>query len=222
MKVVSAPAVGKFQWRALELTGVCIIVFLLSQIFPNLFYGNFVLSRDSVLRMPWAIITSMFMHSGFVHLYGNMFALAVFGSLFEKQAGSRNFLVVFFAGGIMAGLAGLAFYGSLLGASGAIMAVLGCFAIFRPRSTVFVLGVPMPVLAALFVWAGMDLAGVFYPDNVAHLSHLAGMAFGGIYALWLRRLFPEPKMQKGKPALTEKEIEKWEESYMKKGSFVTQ
>lgn len=222
MKVVSAPAVGKFQWRALELTGVCIIVFLLSQIFPNLFYGNFVLSRDSVLRMPWAIITSMFMHADFLHLYGNMFALAVFGSLFEKQAGSRNFLVVFFAGGIMAGLAGLAFYGSLLGASGAIMAVLGCFAIFRPRSTVFVLGVPMPVLAALFVWAGMDLAGVFYPDNVAHLSHLAGMAFGGIYALWLRRLFPEPKMQKGKPALTEKEIEKWEESYMKKGSFVTQ
>jgi membrane associated rhomboid family serine protease len=157
------------------------------------------------------------MHANFLHLYGNMFALAVFGSLFEKQAGSRNFLLVFFAGGILAGLAGLVFYESLLGASGAIMAVLGCFAIFRPRSVVFVLGVPMPVLAALFVWAGFDLAGVFYPDNVAHFSHLAGMAFGGIYALRLRKLHPEPpKPKKTKEGyLSDKEIEEWEEKYMK-------
>ena len=215
MKVVSAPPVWKFRWYALQLTGICIIVFLLSQVFPDLFYGSFVLSRDSVLRMPWTIITSMFMHSGFPHLYSNMFALAVFGSLFEKQAGSRNFLILFFAGGIVAGLAGLAFYGSLLGASGAIMAVLGCFAVFRPKSTVFVLGVPMPVLAALFVWSGLDLAGVFYPDNVAHISHLAGMAFGGSYGLWLMRIHPEPKKEKGKPVLTDKEVEDWEEQYMK-------
>jgi membrane associated rhomboid family serine protease len=216
MKFVSSQAVGKFQWRALDLMGVCIIVFILSQIFPDFFYGNFVLSRDSVLFQPWTLLTSMFMHASFLHLYGNMFALAVFGSLFEKQAGSRNFLIVFFVGGIMAGLAGLAFYESLLGASGAIMAVLGCFAIFRPRSVVFVLGVPMPVLAALFVWAGLDLMGVFYPDNVAHFSHLAGIAFGGVYALWLRRLYPEPKKEKEKPVLSDKEIEDWEEKYMTK------
>jgi membrane associated rhomboid family serine protease len=167
------------------------------------------------LSMPWTLLTSMFMHSGFLHLYGNMFALAVFGSLFEKQAGSRNFLLVFFAGGILSGLAGLAFYNSLLGASGAIFSVLGCFAIFRPRSVVWVLGTPMPVLAALFVWAGMDLMGVFYPDDVAHYSHLAGMAFGIAYGFWLRRLYPEPKRPKERPALSEKEMEEWEDRYMR-------
>ena len=206
---------GKFRWFALGLTGICTVIFILSQIFPDFFYSTFVLSRDTILSMPWTLLTSMFMHMDFPHLYGNMFALAVFGTLFEKQAGSRQFLVVFFAGGVLAGMAGLVFYESLLGASGAIMAVLGCFAIFRPRSVVFVLGVPMPVLAALFVWAGLDLIGFFSPDNVAHFSHLAGMAFGGIYALRLRKLNPKPKIEKEKPALTEKEVEEWEERYMK-------
>lgn len=209
-------AVGKFRWLALELTGICTIVFILSQIFPDFFYYAFVLSRGSVLFQPWTIITHIFMHANFPHLYGNMFALAVFGTLFEKQAGSRNFLVVFFLGGFASAAAGLVFYESLLGASGAIMAVLGCFSIFRPRSVVFVLGVPMPVLAALFVWAGLDLMGVFYPDNVAHFSHLAGMAYGGIYGLWLRKLYPGPKKPpKEKPALTEKEMEEWEDKYMR-------
>jgi len=206
-----------FRWLALELTGICVAVFMLSQIFPDFFYGNLVLSRGAFLSQPWTLLTSIFMHADFLHLYGNMFALAVFGTLFEKHAGSRSFLIAFFAGGILSGLAGLAFYGSLLGASGAIFAVLGCFAIFRPRSVVFVLGVPMPVLAALFVWAGMDLAGVFYPDNVAHFSHLAGMAFGAIYALRLRKLHPEPpKPKKTKEGyLSEKEIEEWEDIYMR-------
>ncbi len=205
-----------FRWFALQLTGICVTVFILSQIFPDFFYGNLVLSRDTLLSQPWTLLTSIFMHADFLHLYGNMFALAVFGTLFEKQAGSRNFLIVFFAGGMIAGLAGLAFYDSLLGASGAIFSVLGCFAIFRPRSVVFVLGVPMPVLAALFVWAGMDLAGVFYPDGVAHFSHLAGMAFGGIYALRLRKLYPEPpKPKKTREGLSEKEIEEWEDVYMR-------
>jgi membrane associated rhomboid family serine protease len=95
------------------------------------------------------------------------------------------------------------------------MAVLGCFAIFRPRSMVFVLGVPMPVLAALFVWAGLDLVGFFSPDNVAHAAHIAGMVYGGIYGMWLRKLHPEPKKQKEKPVLTEKEMEEWEDNYMK-------
>ena len=218
MKVVSALPVGKFQWRALELTGICTIVFILSQIFPDFFYSAFVLSRDSVLLQPWTIITHMFMHLNFLHLYSNMFALAVFGTLFEKQAGSRNFLLVFLIGGFASAAAGLLFYDSILGASGAIMAVLGYFAIFRPRSVVFVLGVPMPVLAALFVWAGLDLAGIFYPDNVAHASHLAGMLYGAIYGLWLRKLYPEPKQYKEKPALSEKELEEWEKRYMKRQS----
>jgi membrane associated rhomboid family serine protease len=217
MRFAAGDPVGKFQWRALELTGICIAVFLLSQVFPDFFYGNFVLSRSSVLYKPWTILTSIFMHANFTHLYFNMFALAVFGSLFEKQAGSRDFLIVFFAGGFASAAAGLVFYGSILGASGAIFSVLGCFAIFRPRSVVFVLGVPMYVLAALFVWVALDLLGFFSPDNIAHASHLAGMAYGAGYGLWLRKLHPEQKKPREKPVLTDKEIENWEKKYMRAG-----
>jgi membrane associated rhomboid family serine protease len=216
MRFASSAPVGKFEWRALELTGICVAVFLLSQIFPDFFYGNLALDRSAVLFRPWTIVTSIFMHADFTHLYFNMFALAVFGSLFEKQAGSRNFLIVFFLGGLASAAAGLVFYQSALGASGAIFAVLGCFAIFRPRSVVFVLGVPMPVLVAFFVWISLDLIGFFSPDNIAHAAHLAGMLYGGIYGLWLRKLHPEPKREGERPALTEKEMEQWEERYMGK------
>lgn len=216
MRFAAGNPVGKFQWRALELTGICIAVFLLSQIFPDFFYGNLVLSRSSVLSQPWTILTHIFMHADFTHLYFNMFALAVFGSLFEKQSGSRNFLIVFFAGGFASAAAGLVFYESILGASGAIFSVLGCFAIFRPKSVVFVFGVPMYVLAAFFIWIALDLLGFFSPDNIAHAAHIAGMAYGGIYGLWLRKLHPKPKKEKEKPALSDKEIEEWEKRYMGK------
>jgi len=187
--------VGEFQWWAL----------------------NLALVSSQVLQRPWTILTHMFMHADFSHLYFNMFALAVFGSIFEKKAGSRNFLIVFFLGGLASSFADIIFYSSTLGASGAIFAVLGCLAVFRPRTVVWAMGVPMYVIIAFLIWVAIDLAGLYSPDNIAHASHLAGMAYGGAYGLWLRRLHPEPKRVKepDDDLPTEKELERWEEMYMK-------
>ena len=181
---ITAPPMGKFQWRALELTGICVAVFLLSQVFPDFFYSAFVLSRGTILSMPWALITSMFMHSGFVHLYGNMFALAVFGSLFEKQAGSRNFLIVFFIGGIIAGLAGLAFYESLLGASGAIYALGGALLVLRPNQPTMMLFIPVSIPLWISVVAGFLLT--FGSAGIAWQAHLGGIAFGVLAGFFFR------------------------------------
>jgi membrane associated rhomboid family serine protease len=208
---------GEFRWWALKLTGVCVAVFALSQALPGAFYGSLTLVSSSVLERPWTVLTHMFMHADFSHLYFNMFALAVFGSIFEKKAGSRVFLMVFFLGGLASSLADIIFYPSTLGASGAIFAVLGCLAIFRPRTVVWAMGVPMYVIIAFIIWIAIDLAGLYNPDNIAHASHLAGMAFGGLYGLWLRRLHPEPKRPRepDDDLPTEKELEEWEEEYMK-------
>jgi membrane associated rhomboid family serine protease len=208
---------GDFQWWALKLTCICIALFALSQALPGLLYGNLVLVSSQALERPWTILTHMFMHADLSHLYFNMFALAVFGSIFEKKAGSGNFLIVFFLGGLASSLADVIFYPSTLGASGAIFAVLGCLAVFRPRTVVWAMGVPMYVIIALFVWAAIDLAGLYSPDSIAHASHLAGMAYGGAYGLWLRRLRPEPERVKepDDDLPTEEELEKWEEEYMK-------
>jgi membrane associated rhomboid family serine protease len=88
-------------------------------------------------------------------------------------------------------------------------------------TVVWAMGVPMYVIVAFLVWIAIDLAGFFQPDNIAHASHLAGMAYGSLYGLWLRRLYPQPKKTKeerheeeGLP--TDEELEKWEEEWMKK------
>jgi len=194
-------------------------VFALSQAFPDL-YGSLTLVSSHVLQRPWTLITHIFMHADFSHLYFNMFALAVFGSIFEKKAGSRNFLIVFFLGGLASSAADIIFYPSTLGASGAIFAVLACLAVFRPRTVVWAMGVPMYVIIALFLWAAIDLAGLFSPGNVAHASHLAGMAYGCLYGLYLRRLHPETKKphdkesEEGLPS--DEELDRWEEEWMGK------
>jgi membrane associated rhomboid family serine protease len=206
-----------FDWWALKLTGICILVFALSQLMPGIFYGSMVLASSRVFVNPWTIVTHIFMHADFRHLYFNMFALAVFGSVFEKHVGSRNFLIVFFLGGFASSVADIIFYSSALGASGAIFAVLGCLALFRPKTVVWAMGVPMYVIIAFFIWMAIDLLGFFSPDNIAHASHLAGMAYGGAYGMWLRRLHPEPEKEKNGPRddlPTEEELDAWEEQWM--------
>jgi membrane associated rhomboid family serine protease len=89
---------GRFQWWALKITGINLVVFILSQAFPDFFYANLTLVSSLVFQRPWTILTHMFMHANLPHLYFNMFALAVFGSIFEKHTGSRNFLTVYFPG----------------------------------------------------------------------------------------------------------------------------
>jgi membrane associated rhomboid family serine protease len=210
--------IGKFEWWALKLTVINVVVFALAQAFPAQFYGNLVLVSQDVFARPHTILTHMFMHADFSHLYFNMFALAVFGSMFEKFVGSRNFLIVYFLGGFAATVADVIFYPSTLGASGAIFAALGGLAIYRPKTVVWAWGVPMYVIVAFFIWGAVDLLGFFQPDGIAHASHLAGMAYGSLYGFWLRREYPEVKKKPSKEEddlPTEKELEEWEEKWMK-------
>jgi membrane associated rhomboid family serine protease len=210
------PQGRQFDWWALKLTGICVLVFGLSQILPDLFYGNLTLVSEQVLIRPWTILTHMFMHGDFSHLYFNMFALSVFGSIFEKHVGSRTFLIVFFLGGFASSIADIIFYPATLGASGAIFAVLGCLAVFRPRQVVWAMGVPMYVIIAFFVWMAVDLLGLYSPDGIAHASHLAGMAYGGAYGLLLRREIPQPKRTKPKEdgLPSDRELDEWERKWM--------
>jgi membrane associated rhomboid family serine protease len=217
----------EFGWWAVRLTLLNVAVFIMAQLFPAQFYGNLVLVSSQVLQKPWTILTHMFMHADLQHLYFNMFALAVFGSIFEKHVGTRNFLIIYFLGGLCSAAAAIMFYQSTLGASGAIFAVLGALAFFRPRQVVWAIGVPMYVIVAFVIWALIDMAGLFQPDGIAHASHLAGMAFGCLYGLYLRRKMPEPG--KGRPGRKEEEHDdlpsqeerdRWERDWMGSGLFV--
>jgi len=146
-------------------------------------------------RPDIGLITSMFMHSGWGHIFGNMIYLWVFGDDIEEALGIWRFIVFYFVAGIAAGLAYVAFNPAstipLVGASGAISGVLAAYLMLRPcaKVTVFVLRVVVRVRAYWVIggWGVLQLFSVAAQadDGVAYLAHVGGFAAGAalFYAL---------------------------------------
>jgi membrane associated rhomboid family serine protease len=207
----------KFRWLALTLVGIITLAYLLQSIFPTIFpTENLALVSSKVLERPWTVFTYMFLHANASHLFFNMFALALFGSILEAIIGYRNFLIVFFSAGIVSGIASVFFYSSVIGASGAIFGILGALGMIRPKMVAWVLSVPMPMIVAVAVWAALDMLGIFYPDQIAHVGHLAGLVFGLVAGLKLRGKYKLVEEKGKKAGLTEKELDEWEDKYIRK------
>ena len=154
----------------------------------------------------WQPFTYMFVHADLSHLLVNMLGLLFFGTQVERELGSSEFLLYYLLTGFLAGLFSLAAYllaGAysvfLLGASGAVFAVLLAYAALFPNSDIYVWGI-LPVRAPVLV-VGYTLIEVLFQlfsvrSSVAHLTHLAGFGFGWLYFLVRfgvnpgRRFFP--------------------------------
>ena len=204
----------KFQYFAFRLLGICVIGFILQMIFPWV-TDSFSLVSEDVFVRPWILISSIFLHGDLLHLMYNMFALGLFGFILEKIIGSKNFLILFFSAGLIAGIGSVPFYEAALGASGAIFGVLGCLAILRPKMRVYISFVPMPMIIAALVWIGGDLLGMFVPSNVANAAHLFGMGIGIIFGLILRKEYGEKLFRKKEgPIISEREFQDWEDKYL--------
>jgi membrane associated rhomboid family serine protease len=183
----------------LYLIGINILVFLLQEILPRLF--RFDLTAYAALnpvlviryRMIWQFVSYMFTHGGISHLLFNMLALFIFGTQVERRLGSREFLLYYMATGVLAGVFSFAVYWFtglyhvfLLGASGAIFAVQLAYAVLFPDSVVFLWGI-LPLRAPVMIlgFTAIELFSQVFGrgSNVAHLTHLAGFAFGWLYFL---------------------------------------
>ncbi|MDR2247628.1 MAG: rhomboid family intramembrane serine protease [Treponema sp.] len=192
-----------FQYRygsvVLYLIGINILVFLLQETLPRIL--RFDLTTYAALnpalviryRMVWQFVTYMFTHGGISHLLFNMLALFIFGTQVERRIGSREFLLYYMVTGILAGVFSFVVYwvtGSfwvfLLGASGAIFAVQLAYAVLFPNAVVFLWGI-LPLRAPIMVlgFTAVELFSQVFGrgSGVAHLTHLAGFAFGWIYFL---------------------------------------
>ena len=145
------------------------------------------------------LLTSMFLHGGWMHLAGNMWFLWIFGDNLEDELGHLRFLAFYLASGLMAaGLQIAIAPGSqipMVGASGAIAGVMGGYLLLFPRARVDVLIViviffrviSIPAWAVLGVWLGVQLfSGAATPTQsggVAYWAHIGGFLGGGLLTL---------------------------------------
>ena len=135
----------------------------------------------------WRLVTSAFLHSGFVHLALNMLSLYFLGSFAEVTFGRSRFLALYLISGIAGGLAYL-YFGSFnapaVGASGAIFGLLGGVFGFAIRRGTFSMRNPiisqLLLLTALNLFLGATIPGV---SNTAHIGGLlGGLVFGYLMA----------------------------------------
>ena len=164
---------------------------------PELFRTIFVLTSEHWYYV-WTWLTSVFSHGSFLHLFGNGIVLFFFGPFLEQRIGSKRFSALFLLSGMLAGLAQIGFgflaaafdFGSLvpgvLGASGAIMAILGVITVLNPDLRVYLYFIlPVPIWVLTFGYAGLSVFGVLSQgnvlSNVAHFAHLTGLIIGLAY-----------------------------------------
>ncbi|MBP5601505.1 MAG: rhomboid family intramembrane serine protease [Treponema sp.] len=141
-------------------------------------------------KMYWQFVTYMFVHQGIRHILLNMLGLFFFGVGVERAIGSKEFLLFYFVTGILSGVFSFFLYyltGNyrvfLLGASGAVYAVLFAYAVCFPRSMIFIWGIlPVPAPILVLIYALIEIfSGFFGTSNVAHFTHLFGFLVAALY-----------------------------------------
>ena len=103
--------------------------------------------------LPWQLVTYMFLHADFYHIFFNLFALWIFGQALEQLWGTKRFLIYYFLTGIGAGIIQLfVSSGYTIGASGAVFGILLGFGMMYPNRRIMLLFPPIPIKAKYFVW----------------------------------------------------------------------
>ena len=162
----------------------------------------------SPLFKPYKYITYMFMHGGFAHIFFNMYAFFLFGSVLEQVWGSKKFLLYYMITGlgaaafytftnwlISAGYSPEQYYDLLgtptVGASGAVFGILLGYGMLFPNSVLQLLFPPIAIKAKwlVIIYGGLELVlGITSPGSqIAHFAHIGGMLFGFILIKYWNR-----------------------------------
>lgn len=196
-----------------NLVAINILMFIATLVNENFMVANFAMFYPaSPFFKPWQILTHMFMHGGFWHIFFNMYSLLMFGSILERSLGTKKYLIFYFVTGLGAAAlhtgvewmqarvfianAAVDAYQKLLvtptlGASGAIYGVLIGFAMLYPQARLTLIFPPIPMTAKwlVIIFAAIELfSGINgIQDGVAHFAHLGGMLFGWLLIRWWRK-----------------------------------
>jgi len=182
-----------------------VFIFIFTYLSPNfeemvLKYGAIpkrILEGEGILTL----ISSMFLHEGFLHLIGNMWFLWLFGDNVEKNLGKIRFLLFYFLCGILAGLFHIFLVSGeesmlpVIGASGAISGVLGGYLILYPKNKIrafFMLYFrpiifSVPAYFYIGIWFLYQFLSIGIPSPVAYFAHIGGFIAGMILVLFFRK-----------------------------------
>lgn len=159
------------------------------------------------LDKPWMFFTSMFLHGDIFHLGFNMFTLFMFGLLLESLVKPHTYLAIYFISGFAGGLLqmAMAFSGLFpgvspladplftvgVGASGAIMGVMGALAILTPhvKMMVPILPILVPLWVGAIGFAAFNIVMSFTYSGIGTGAHLGGLAVGLLFGLAIKKLY---------------------------------
>jgi membrane associated rhomboid family serine protease len=172
------------------------VIFALLKLFSvHINYLDYVsLSSNSInlFWKPWSIISYAFFHSGIIHLVMNMLMLFYVGRLFTTFFTQKQLLGTYILGGIFSGLLFIIGYkflpalnnvnADMVGASGAIMAILIATVTYQPFMEVRLFGVwKLPLWQIAFLFLFIDMIQLSISNTGGHIAHLSGALFGFIY-----------------------------------------
>ena len=175
---------------SLGIIGACAVIFLIQGGLPA---SLALWPLESGRFFPWQLISYGFLHGSFGHIFFNMFAVWMFGTVLEQTWGSQRFITYYVVCLLAAAVTQLGVqhfmgtYNPTIGASGAVFGLLLAFGVMYPNNRIMLIFLPVPIKAKWFVliYAGVELfLGVQgLQPNVAHFAHLGGL-FGGAALLW--------------------------------------
>jgi membrane associated rhomboid family serine protease len=215
---VSLPSRSRpsLRWATPMLFAVLWLAFLWASTRPDATQGALLLDWGALtggtgpldsLRALWTegralrLISALFLHADWAHLLGNLVFLLIFGLPAERVMGPWRFLLLFLLGGAVANLAAVLAIGApqqlVIGASGAVSAVIGAYLALFPRAklgVVLPLGlflefVRAPASLLIGIWALLQVVFAYIGPAfgaVAWVAHVAGFAFGVVFALVAR------------------------------------
>ncbi|MDX2004980.1 MAG: rhomboid family intramembrane serine protease [Meiothermus sp.] len=177
---------------ALVVLNILAFVFTYFLTDPAAVIGTYGFVPDRFLADPGGesvtLFSSMFLHGSIMHILGNLWFLFVFGDNIEDRMGHLGFLTFYLLGGVGAALAqglssGFADNTPMIGASGAISAVLGAYILLFPRAIVLSLigwfPIPVPAIIYLGYWALIQFVGNFSgQEGIAFWAHIGGFVAG--------------------------------------------
>lgn len=173
-----------------------IVIYAISYINPTLYNYIYHYCGLSVLAIDkyhfyWQFLTYMFVHGSLEHVILNMLCFICFGISIEKAIGSKEFLLFYFLCGILSGALSYLvykftnnYYVILIGASGAVYSILFAYAVFFPRSIIYlwwVIPVPAPVMVILYTIIELGSQLFYRNSGIAHLTHLFGFLTAYLY-----------------------------------------